>query len=42
MLDRMLLVEGGTIFFQHTENPLKLCEILIKYESSIILLEYLL
>ena len=42
MLDHMLLVEWHTIFFQHIENPLKLCDILLECESSLILVEYLL
>ena len=32
----------NTIFFQHIENPLKLCDILLKCEISLILVEYLL
>ena len=42
MLEHMLLIDWNTIFFQHIENPLKLCEILLKCESSIVLVEYLL
>ena len=41
MLDHMLLIEWDTIFFQHIENPLKLCDILLKCESSLILVEYI-
>ena len=42
MFDHLLLIEWDTIFFQHIENTLKLCEILLKCESSLILVEYLL
>ena len=42
MLDHLLLVEWETIFSQHIEKPLNLCDILLKFESSTILVEYLL
>ena len=42
MLEHMLLVEWDTIFFQHIEKPLKLCDILLKCEISLIIVEYLL
>ena len=42
MLDHLLLVEWNTIFLQHIEKPLKFYNILLNYESSLILVEYLL
>ena len=42
MLDHLLLVEWDTIFFEYIEKPFKLCEILIRCESSLILVEYIL
>ena len=42
MLDHLLLIEWYTILFQHIGNSLKLYEILLKYEISLILVEYLL
>ena len=42
MLDHLLLVEWNTIFLQHIEKILKFCDILLKCESSLILVEYLL
>ena len=42
MLDHMLILEWDIIFPQHIENGLKLCDILIKCESNLILVEYLL
>ena len=42
MLYYLLLVEWDTIFFQHIEKPLNICDILLKFESSLILVEYLL
>ena len=42
MLDHLILVEWDTIFSQHIENPLKLCDILLRCEISLILVEYLL
>ena len=40
MLDHLLLMDWGTIFFQHIKYPLTLCDILIKCKSSFILVEY--
>ena len=31
MIDHLLLVDQDTIFFQHIEDPLKLCDILLKF-----------
>ena len=42
MIDHLLLVEWDTISYQHIEKPLKICDILLKCESSLILVEYLL
>ena len=42
MIYHMLLVEWDTIFPQNIEKPLNICDILLKCEISLILLEYLL
>ena len=42
MLNHFLLVEWDNIFLQYIENTFKLCDILLKYEIILILIEYLL
>ena len=42
MLNHLLLEEWDTIFLQHIENPLKICDILLICESSLIIVEYVL
>ena len=41
MINHMLLVKWDAIFFQHIENTLKICDILLKCEISLIIVEYL-
>ena len=41
MLNHLLLIEWEAILSQHIETPLKLFDILLKFESSLILVKYL-
>ena len=40
MLDNLLLVQWDTIFPQNIKKTLKLCDILLKFEISLILVIY--
>ena len=41
MIHHLILVEWSTIFLQDIENPLKFFDILLKFESSLIMVEYI-
>ena len=42
MIHHLILIYRNTVFIQHIKQPLKFCDMRLKYKISLILVEYFL